>query len=78
VDVDVEVIVSVVVLGREVDGEREDALLHGEDKERIVGEEEFVAINPEVDGERRAPPLQEEGEHKSAELESGMPARRLL
>jgi hypothetical protein len=52
--------------------------LHGEDKERIVGEEEFVAINPEVDGERMAPPLQEdEGKHKSAELESGMPARRL-
>jgi hypothetical protein len=40
-------------------------LLHGEDKERIVGEEEFVAINPEVDGERRAPPLQEdESKHK--------------
>jgi len=40
---------------------------------RIVSKEEFVAINPEVDRERRAFLLQEEeGEHKSAKLELGM------
>jgi hypothetical protein len=48
-------------------------LLHRENKERIVGKEEFVAINLEVDGERRTPLLQEDkGKHKSAKLESGM------
>jgi hypothetical protein len=45
---------------------------------REVSTEEFVAINPEVDKERQAPLLQEKGEQKGAELESGMPARRLL
>lgn len=44
-DVDVEVIVIAVVLGCEVDREREDVFVHREDKETIVDEEEFVAIN---------------------------------
>ena len=51
--------------------------MRGEDVDREVSKEEFVAINPEVDEERRAPLLQEEEEQKSAELESGMPAQRL-
>jgi hypothetical protein len=77
VDVDVEVIVIVVVLGWEAGEEREDVLVHGEDVDREVDEEEIVAINPEVD-EWAPPQLEgEEGEQKSAEFESGMPARRL-
>ncbi len=40
------------MLGWEADEEREDVLVYREDEDRELDEEEFIAINLEVDGER--------------------------